>query len=117
ALEQFCDVGGAQVVGRLTIDRNDHVAWMDTGAISRSSNKRGNHNHFVVSWTNLHSHAVIFAALLFAKEGIGLGIKEVGMWVENPQHAGNGAIVDRFVGADWFGVVLFHQIVNLRKRS
>ena len=37
------------------------------------------------------------------------------MRIEHAQHARDGAVVDGFVGADRFGVVLLDEVVHLRK--
>ncbi len=56
------------------------------------------------------------AALVFAQAGVGLGIVEVRVRVEDLQHAGDGAVVDGVVGlvaGDGLGVVLLDQRVDV----
>ena len=57
--------------------------------------------------------------LIFAHPGVGFGVVEIGVGIEHAQHARNGAVVDGAVGPvafDGFGVVLFHQRVDIGKR-
>jgi len=57
---------------------------------------------------DLHSHSGIAAPLVLAKRLILLGIEEVGMRIEGPQHARYRAFVDGFVGGNGFRKVLLH---------
>ena len=114
-LEQFSNVAGAHVVGRLAVHGDDHVARPDAGAVGRTAHKGSDDNHFIVARAHLHAYAVIFAALLLAQSGVGLGIKEIGVRIEHPQHAGNGAVVNCLIWIERLGVVLLHYLVHLRE--
>ena len=112
-LEQVRDVGGTHVVGRLAIHRSDDVARMNAGTIRRCPSKRRDHDHFVIARADRHAHTVVFAALLFAQQGIGLRIKEVRMRIERMQHTRDRAVINGLVRAHRFGVVFFHHFINL----
>ena len=110
--EQVRDIAGGHVVGGLAIDGDDDVARTDAGAVGGGSDERRDDDDLVVARTDGHTHAVIFAALIFAQQGIGLGIKEIGVRIEHVQHARDGAVVDGLVRIYRLGVVLFHHVVN-----
>ena len=115
SFEEIGNIGSAHVVGGLSVDGDNHVARMNSGAIGRSSHERGNDDDFVIARSDLHSHAVVLSTLLFPKQGVGLGIKEIGVRIEHAEHARNGTVVDGLVGAHRFGVVLLYQVINLRE--
>src|SRR5262249_9049882 len=77
--------------------------------------KGSDNDYFVVSRSHLHADTVVLSTLVFAQQGIGLGVKEVRVRVENPQHSRNRAIVDSFVGLYRLGIVLFNGLVDLRE--
>ncbi len=111
-LEQVGYIASAHVVGRLAIDRGNNVARPNSRAIRRRSHKRRNHNHFVVARPDRHAHAVIFSALIFAQQGIGLGIEEIRVRIQHVQHARNGPVVDRLIGVHRFGIILLHHVIH-----
>ena len=113
ALQHVGHFAGGQVVGGLAVHGDDHVAWADAGAVRRRAHEGRDHDDLIIARAHRHAHAVILAALLFAQQGIGLGIEEVGVRIEHAQHAGNGAVVDGLVRVHWLGVVLLHDVVNL----
>src|SRR6266850_6017661 len=115
ALEQFGNVAGAQVVGGFAVNRNDYVARTYTGAIGRGPHEGRDHDDLIVSRSHRHAHAVVLSALLFAQQGVRLGIEKVGVRIEHAQHAGNGPVVDGLLRVHRLGIVLLHQLVNLRK--
>ena len=115
AFQQFSHVGSGHVVGGLAIHRDDDVAGTNAGAVSRAADKGCDDDDFVIARTHFHAHTVIFATLLFSQRGVGLGIEEIGVRIEHPQHAGNGAVVDRLAGIHRLGVILLHQLVDLRE--
>ena len=54
--------------------------------------------------------------LLLAHLGVGLGVVEVRVRVQHPQHPWNGAVVDGQIGlvaVDGLGVVLLHHRVDV----
>ncbi len=119
ALGPFESLGNeirAHAVSRLAIDGRDDVPGPDAGAERRGVLVRGNDEDLVGLLLDDHTHAVVAAALVFAHLGIGLGIVEIGVGIEHPEHARDGAVVDRGVGLvamNGLGVVLFHQSVNV----
>ena len=111
--EQVGDVARAHVVGRLAVNRDDDVARPNAGPVRGRSRKRSDHDDFVIARSNLHAHAVVLAALLFAQGGVRLRVKEIRVRIEYPQHPGNRAVINGLVGIDRLGVVLLHHLVNL----
>src|SRR6266700_801878 len=113
ALEHVGHVTHAQIVGGLAVDGNDYVSGAQTGFVGRSAGERSHNNDLVIAWRNLHAHAVILAALLFAHQRVRLGIKEIRVRIEDVKHARDGAVVYGFVSVDRFGVILLHQAIDL----
>ena len=111
-LQQVGHIARAHVVGGLAVHGGDDVARPDAGAIRGRSHKRRNHDHFVVARPHRHSHAVIFPALIFAQQGIRLGIEEIRVRIEHVQHARNGPVVDGLVGVHRLGIVLLHHVIH-----
>src|SRR5713226_3275864 len=72
-----------------------------------------NHDDLVVARADRHAHAVVFAALLFPQQGIGLRIKEVRVRIQRMQHSRDRAVINGLVGAHRLGVVFFHRFINL----
>src|SRR5436309_9074428 len=112
SFKQISHVAGAHVVGGFAIHGDDNVARPDAGAIRWGSNKRRNHNDFIIARSNRHAHAVVFAALILAQQGIRLGVKKIRMRIEHVQHAGNCAVVNGLIGINRLGVILLHHIVD-----
>src|SRR5205814_6288963 len=75
--------------------------------------KRRDDNYFIIARPDGHADAVVLAALVFAEERVRLGIKEVGVRIEDVQHAGDGAVVDRLIGIHRLGIVLLDYAVNV----
>src|SRR5271167_4207270 len=116
ALGSFQEVGyvaGAHIVGGLAVDRDDDVSGANAGAISGRARKGRNDDDFVVTRPDRHADAVILAALILAQKGVRLGIKKVRVRIEHMQHAGNGAVINGFVGVHRLGIVLLHQAVHV----
>ncbi len=113
SLEQVGNVGSAHVVGGFAVDRDDHVARMNAGLVSRRSHERDDDDDLVVARANRHADAVILAALLFSQQGIRLGIEEVGVRIERVQHARNRAVIDGLVRVDRLGVVVLDDLIDL----
>ena len=112
------DVGG-HAVRRLAVDRRDDVAGTDAGAERRRAFIRRDDVDLVVLLLDHHADAVVVAALIFAHLGVGLGIVEIRVRIEDAQHAGNGAVVDGRVGLvalDGLGVVLLDHRVDVGER-
>ena len=85
----------------------------NSGAIGGCSHKGRNDNDFIVARADRHAYAVVFAALIFAQQRVGLGIKEIGVRIEHVQHARNGAVVNGLVGVHRLGIVLLDQAVHV----
>ena len=112
AFKQIGHVPCAHVVGGFAIHGDDNVARPDAGAISRCSNKRRNHDNFIITWPHRHAHAVVFAALILAQQGIRLRIEKIRMRIEHVQHAGNRAVVNGLIGIHRLRVILLHHVVD-----
>src|SRR3984893_10582627 len=112
SLQQVRHIAGAHVVGRFAIHRSDDVTGPDSRSIRGCSHKWCNDNDLIVSRANRHAYAVVFAPLIFAQQRIGLGIEEIGVWIEHMQHARYGTIVESFVRVHGFGVVLLYDVIN-----
>ena len=57
--------------------------------------------------------------LFLAHLGVGLGIVKIGVRVQNPQHPGNGPVVDGQIGlfaGDGLGIVLLHLRIDAGER-
>src|SRR5580658_7319187 len=113
SLQQIGDVAGAHVFGGLAVDGNDHVAGMNAGLICGRPHKGENHDDLVVAWSHGHAYAVVFAALVFAHQGIGLWIEEIRVRIEGVEHARNRAVVDGLVRVHRLGVVLLYDGVDV----
>ena len=111
-LQQVGHIAGGHVVGGLAIDRGNDVARADAGAVRRSSDEGRDDNDLIIARADRHADAVIFAALIFAQQGIGFGIEEIRVRVEHMQHARDGAVVDGLVRIHRFGVVLLDDVVH-----
>jgi hypothetical protein len=115
-------VRGGQAAGNLTVHRDDlavhrvdDVAGMDAGPEGGRALGGIDDINLVVLLLDGHAHAVIVAVLLLAHLGVGLGVVEVGVRVEHPQHSRNRPVVDGQVGlvaGDRLGVVLLHQRID-----
>ena len=62
---------------------------------------------------DFHADAVILAVLILLEELVSLGIEEAGVRIERAQHAGDGAVVERFIGRDIVGKVGLDQVEDL----
>ena len=106
-------------VGGFAVDGGDDVAGVDAGAERGRALVRRDDIDLIALLLDDHADAVIVAALLFAHPGVGLGIVEIGVRVENAEHAGDGPVVDGRVGlvaVDRLGVVLLHQRIDIGER-
>jgi hypothetical protein len=123
SFEQACDRSRVHSVGRLAVNRHDHVAGTDACLERRRSFKRGQDNdvqHSVLVRLRLdrHADAVVVAVLIFAHLGEGFGIVEVRMGVEDVKHAGNRTVIDGFVdlvAVERLGVVLLDDGIHVRE--
>src|SRR6185312_8390101 len=115
AFEHVCYVAHAEIFRRFAVNRQNHVAGTEAHFVSRSADERRYYDDLVIAGSNLHAHAVVFAALLFTQQGIGSGIKEIRVRIQYVQHPGNGAVVDGLIRVDRLGVILLYQRVNLRE--
>src|SRR5438094_227678 len=88
---------------------------MNPSAIRRRAHKWRDHDDFVVPRTDRHSHAVVLSALIFPQQRIRFWIEEIRVWIEHVQHAGNRAVVNRFVRIYWLGIILLYDVINLRE--
>ena len=113
SLQQVGHVRRAHIFGRFPVDRDDHVARMNAGLVGGRSGKRKNHDHFIIARTNGHTHAVIFAALVFAHQRVRLGIEEIRVRIERVQHARNRPVVDGLIRVHRFGVVVLNQRIDV----
>src|SRR5439155_15535332 len=114
-LKQVRHVAGGHVVGGLAVDRGDDVSRVNARAISRSAGERRNYDDLIVPWTDGHSYAVVLATLVFAQQRIRLGIKKVRVRVEHMEHARNGPVVNGFVRVYRLGIILLHDVIDLRE--
>ncbi len=120
AFEEVGDGGRVHAFGRLAVDGEDLVAGADAGLIRGRAFEGVEDDDlgFTVGGglgLDGHANAVIFAVLVFAHLGEGLWIVEVGVWIEDVEHARDGSVVDGLVGligVERFGVVLFDQGVD-----
>src|SRR5262245_19473932 len=115
ALQKFGDFAGAQVVSRFAVNREDDVAGTNPGAVRGRAHEGRNHDDLVITRPDLHAHDVVLAALLFAQQGVRLGIKEIGVRIQHAQHAGDGSVVNSLLGVDGLGVILLNHLVHLGK--
>jgi hypothetical protein len=112
-LQQVSHIGGAHVIGGLAIDCNNDVTGADTRAIGRSADKGRDHDDLIIARTDRHAHAVVLAALIFAKQRISFGIEEIGVRIEHVQHSGYGAVVDCLVRIHRLSVVLLNDCIDI----
>ena len=113
ALQQISNVAGIHVVSGLAVHRNNDVSGMNSRTVGRCSNKWRDDNHLVVSRADRHSHAVVLPALIFPQQRIGLWIEEIRVRIEHVQHAGNRAVVNRFIGVYRLGIILLDDVIDL----
>ena len=116
AFEQISNIGSTHVVGGLTVDGGNDVAWTNAGSISWRAHERSDDDDFIIARTHRHADPVVLAALFFAEERVGLGIEEIRMGIEGMQHARNRAVIDGFVSVDWLSVVLLDDVEHLGER-
>ena len=105
-------------VGRLAVDGDNLIAGVNAGAEGRRALIGREDVDLIILLLDHHAHAIVMAALVFAKARISLGIVEVGVRVEHLQHAGDGPVVDGVIGLvrrDGLGIVLFDERVDVRK--
>src|SRR5215467_5379792 len=115
AFQHVRHITGGQVVSGLAVNSDDYVARANAGLIGGSSHERGQDNHLVIARSNGHTDAVVFSALLFTQGRIRLGIKEIGVRIQDMKHAWNRAVIDGFIGVHRFGIILLDEVVNLRE--
>src|SRR5262249_39686949 len=115
ALQKFGDFAGAQIIGRFAVNRDDDVAGANAGTVGGGAHEGRNYDHLVITRAHLHAHPVVLAALLFAQQGVRLGIKEIGVRIQHAQHAGDGSVVNSLLGVDGLGVILLNHLVHLGK--
>ncbi len=113
--QQVGDFGRIEIIGRLIVDFDDHVAGAQAGFIRGRTDKRRHHDGLAVAALHRHSDAVIVAALIFAQGFEILRIEEVRVRIERPQHLRNRALVDRFIGVDGIGEVFLDGRIDLRE--
>ena len=119
AFQSLGNLVGGPAVGGFAVDGGDDVAGVNAGAEGGRALVRRDDVDLVALLLDHHADAVIVAALIFAQPGVGLGIVKIGVRIEYPQHAGDGAVVDGRVGLvaiDGLGVVLLHQRINVGER-
>src|SRR5947209_19310469 len=75
ALQQIGDFARGHVVSGLAIDGGDYVTGTNPSFICGRAHEWGNHDDFVVARSDRHAHAVVFAALIFAQQGVLLGVE------------------------------------------
>ena len=115
ALRPFQQIGNfrrRQTVSRFAVHFQNHVGGFQSRSKRRRPHHRRKHFSFILVHAvgrDGHADAVIFAALIFAQQRIGLGVEKCGMRVKHPQHAGNRAFVERLVGVHRHGVILLHH--------
>ena len=121
AFEEGGDGGGVHAVGGFAVDGEDHVAGPDAGLEGGSAFKGIEDDDLGLAVggglrLDGHADAVVLAVLVFAHLGVGLGVVEVGVRVEDVQHARDGAVVDGLVGlvgVHGLGVVLLDERVDV----
>ena len=127
ALEHGGNGGGVEVLAGLAVDRDDGIAGLDAGLEAGRAFKGGEDDDLggggLVPVSGLvglrldgHADAIVATVLVFAHLGEGLGVVEVGVRVEDVEHARDGAVVDDLVGAirvQGIGVVLLDDGVNV----
>ena len=90
--------------------RHDDVTGAEAGVVGGGADVGSHDDGVIFAGGDDHADAVIFAALVFSKQCELLGVEEIGVRVEHAQHAGNGALVDRFVDVDGVGVIVLHDV-------
>ena len=116
ALGAFEEVGhfaGGETVGGLLINFGDDVTGAEPSIVSGSANVRRHDDSVILAGSHDHADAIIFAALIFAKEGELASVKEIGMRIEHAQHARDGALIDNLVDIDGQGIVGLNNIEDL----
>ena len=121
AFEHGGDGGGVHAVGGFAVDGEDDVAGADAGFVGGGAFEGVEDDDLGLAvWGGLrldgHADAVVLAVLVFAHLGEGLGIVEVGVGIEDVEHAGDGAVVDGLVGlvgVEVLGVVLLDEGVDV----
>ena len=108
-LQQVGHLSGIQALGRLVVHRDDDVARAQPRLPGRRTGERRRHHGLVSLRRHFHPHAGIAAFLVFADEGVFLGIEEVGVRVQGAHHTRQGAIVNGLVHVHFFRGVLFHH--------
>ena len=86
---------------------------MNAGAVRGRAHERSDYDDFIIARANCHAHAVILAALLFAEQGIRLGIKKIRVRIKRVQHARDGSVVNGLIRVHGLGIVLFDNLVHL----
>src|SRR5208282_4639370 len=66
----------------------------------------------IIPWCNNHTHAVVLPALIFPQQGKLSGIEEIRVGIEHPQHARNGALINRPVHIHGFCVIGLNNVKN-----
>src|SRR5579864_1069247 len=111
--EQIGNVAGVHVVSGFAIHRRDNVAGMNARPVRWASREWRDDDDLIVARPDRHSHTVVLAALIFAQQRIRFRIEEIGVRIEHVQHAGNGAVVNRFIRAYRFGIILLDDVIDL----
>jgi len=110
SFEVLGDYVGGHAFCRFAIDGGNDVAGANARAEGRSAFVWCDDVDLIVLLLDDHADTVVVAALIFAHFGVGFGIVEVGVGVEDAEHSGDGAVVDCCIGpiaGNGLGVVLF----------
>ena len=83
--------------------------------MSRRSLERFNNDCLAIARLNAHSNSVVMAFLILPQKLEFVRIEEVGVGIERPEHAGNGALVDGLIGTERVGEILLDQAINFRE--
>ena len=121
AFEHGGYAGGVHAFGGFAVDGENLVAWADAGFIGGGAFEGVEDYYFGFAaggglWLDGHANAVVLAVLVLAHLGEGFGVVEVGVWIKDVEHAGDGTVVDGFVGlvgVEGLGVVLLDEGVDI----
>src|ERR1700694_5167309 len=70
SLQHVGDIASIHVVGGFSVDRDDDVAWADSGPVSGRPDEGRDNDDFVIARAYGHAYAVVFAALVFAQKRV-----------------------------------------------
>ncbi len=115
-LQQIGNLGGIEIIGWRGADHDDHVTGFQSRFVRRRPDERRHDDGFAVAALHRHADAIIMTALFLTETFQILGIEEVGMGIERPQHLRDRTLVNRLVGAHGVREVLLDRRVDLRER-